>query len=362
MSSAYVAKSLDTSTVLVNPAGLAHIKYPELVYYHDSVLGGFQTEYMAIGVPTHSFVKKKTSLPRNLRFLYDIRWTTLFAYGHTDPIEVVGNDFDAPEYEIDASNTIFGIGGAYNLRSYRIGVVMKYFSQTLGHYKASNVAFDLGAQKFFEVPRFLSYPRRNNLIVGLAISNLGLNVRYKGGEGPGGQDFTGEEGVSEPIPLTMKPSVTYGLYGNRHHIVDASMGLNYYTLDASVSLNMGLEYRVFNAVYFRFGSEVAGNESNLSMGTGGKYTFRKVKYRADYSYLPRLNGIDDNHAFSLTASFKFFGATKKRRITSIGILEQDEKKPEEDKKKTDKNGLPVMPDQDKKDPEDKPRKLKIRRR
>ena len=313
MGGADVSVITDISGINKNPASIAFLQVPEIYYMHKSTLAEFNTEYVAVGTPLGLFFKRSDSLPKNLRFIRKIDTGLSVLVWHTADIDEYGNESNIPIGTISAQDMLISWGLGYNLRGYRLGLNTKVVSRQLGDFNASTIAFDMGVLKGYEVFRPLPYQKRYNLKVGMSIQNLGP-----------GLSFNTE---TENLPLAFRPGVTYGIFGNRNHIVDLSLGLQQ-IIKESMSLQMGIEYNAFEYFFFRFGREFGADGAGLTLGTGGQYTFRKVNYRLDYAFWSRANGVPDNHTFSAMAQLRFLKVTQKRRVTSLGIIEgaSDKKK------------------------------------
>lgn len=308
MGAADVSVITDISGINTNPASLAFLKVPELYYMHKTTLQEFHTEYVSMGVPFALFFRSRKSLPKSLRWVRKVRTGVSVLYWHTPRIDVFGNESNQSIGTVGAQDTAVSLGFGYNLRGYRIGFTAKYINRALADFTAQAFAFDFGILKGFEVPRFLPYQRRYNLRVGFAVKNAGTPIKFNS--------------ESENLPIQFKPGFTYGIFGNRDHMVDLSFGMTQ-IIEESISTNVGVEYRVFSAIFFRTGLDISGDGAVFTLGTGGKYTFRKVTYQLDYAFWSRANGVPDNHTVSLMAKFRFFKVGKKKRVTSLGIIEGD---------------------------------------
>lgn len=322
MAGAYTASLTDISGININPASLAFLKVPEVYLNYKNILTEFHNVYLAAGTPLGVFFRSRKSLPKKLRWVRKLRTGFSVRYLGTGDIDVVGNESNATVNTISARDMAFSFGAGYNLRGYRLGGTFKVISRKLGDYTGTTVAFDLGALKGFDVFRIFPYPVRYNLKVGIGINHLGPGLAFS-------SDTI--DGDSQPLPLTIRPGISYGLFGNRDHLVDFNLGLTY-LLNEPFAVNTGVEYRVFSIFFFRLGTEIRTDDFNLTMGTGARYTFRKVTYRLDYSYLPRARGIPDNHNVALMATLKFIKVGRKKRVTSLGILEGYETKGSKKKK------------------------------
>ncbi len=312
MGAADVSVLTDISGMNVNPASVAFLRVPEAYYNHKNTLSEFNSEYVAFGTPMALFIRSRKSLPRRLRWIRKLRMGASFMYWHTGRIDVFGNESSVPIGTVGANDMFASFALAYNIRGYRVGGSVKYIRRSLADFTAQTVAFDVGGLKGFEVFRPLPYQRRYNLRVGLAVRNVGPGIAFNS--------------TTEPLPITFKPGVTYGIFGNRDHMVDLSLGATQ-ILNEAIGINTGLEYRVFNIFFFRSGFEFANEGPIYTLGTGGKYTFRKITYQLDYAFWSRAQGVPDNHTVSLLTKFRFFKVGKRKRVTSLGIIEgtSDEK-------------------------------------
>lgn len=316
MARSYVSRATDISSVNINPAAVAFVKAPELYYMHQSILSEFHTEYISTGLPLSLFIESSKGMNENLKWVQKLRVGFQMLYWHTADIDVIGNDTNAVVESVKVYDMFTGLSLGYNLLGNRIGANIKYVKRQLADYSTGTTAFDLGIMRGLQVPRFLPYPMRYNLTLGASVDNLGPGI-----------DFAG---LTEQLPTRFKLGASYGIYGDRDHLLDLSLGVSKPLLE-SFYLHTGIEYKVFRIFAFRTGLEYGTNDLNFTMGTGLRYTFRKVTYEGDYSYLPRRNGIPDAHTFSIMATLSFIEPAKKKRVTSLGILEGSEDEDTDDK-------------------------------
>ena len=301
------------------------MKAPQVYYMHHSVMSAFHTEYLALGTPMAMFIKSRSSLPKKLRWIRNLRVGTSLLYWHTSEIEVIGNDSNNSIGTVNLYDMFASLGVAYKFKGNfiggtRVGGAFRFIRRSIEDYSSNTVAFDLSILRPLQVPRFIPYPKRYNLRVAFAATNLGPSIKF--------------EGLSESLPMTFRGATMYGIYGSRLHLIDLSMGFTK-LIGEPVYFNAGVEYNILRIFFFRIGTEIATGDVNLNMGTGAKYKFRNIIYQGDYAYVPKRHGIPDNHSFSIQADFRFFRVGKKKRITSFGILETDSKKEKKAKKKND---------------------------
>jgi len=320
------ASITDITGMNINPASIAFIREPQVSYMHQATLSEFSTEYLSMGLPLAVFFPSRKSLPKKMRWLRNVRVGFSFLYFYTPSFEIVGNDSNEAQ-SIANVNDLFGsLALGYNLLGYRLGLAFKFINRRLVDFTTSTIAFDLGALKGFELNalRFLPYPVRYNIKVALSLTNAGPGIEFAG--------------LSEALPLNIKTGLSYGLFGSSNHLIDFNLGTST-ILNEATYLNMGFEYRVFKFFFFRTGIEFGPGqfqENSFTLGTGLRYTFRKVTYRVDYAYLPRRNNVTDNHSFSLLAQLHFLRPRKRKRVTSLGILDGSTKKKKRRKKRKKK--------------------------
>lgn len=290
MGGAYVALANDVTAAYYNPAGLAHLNYPQISLMHDERFGNLVNyNYAAVGMPYGADASVSISLmrlgvdgiPDTRNALVD-RITGKVIYDITLPSARID-----PAKVIEFSNQDWAGYLTYAKRysdELYFGANVKIIYRSLGDFSATGIGFDLGA---------LYFPMEN--------LSLGANV----------QDVTTtllawSTGRYELITPTLKTGAAYGLdiLGGR--------------LSAGADFDIRFENRKF-ASYFNIGP--VSFDSHL----GAEYNFKNVfavrggyndvkqftvgagiklpKLNIDYSFarfnLAEDERLDDTHRISM---------------------------------------------------------------
>ncbi len=260
------------SAVHWNPAGVADI---------EGISGMFATTRW-IGDYTHNFIG--VALPIAEGYAAEIS-VIHFSSGMIPVTTVVEDKGSGAFYEVSDLAVNATVAG-YLSENFSFGVTMKYISQAIGGMKASGIAFDVGT--LYQLHKF------NDLRFAFAVSNLGPELQYQGGE------------------LLITADLVPGL---KHRPVDAMMVTNPYSLPlyvrSGISLDalhsvedhslrvagefitfsdtpeqflVGAEYSWKDLVFLRGGYRFGHDQFGLAAGLGIKYDGGDMQGAIDYAF------------------------------------------------------------------------------
>jgi len=258
---AYCGVVDDVSGVMVNPAVLNYVVYPELSFMYRK--GLMDSYYNFVG------------------FVYPMK---------RGSIGITGLMFDGGDIEVnylDGENkkikleqdTVVSLG--YGNNSGEIffhGINLKFInSQLAEQYKPITIASDLG---------LLIRSIDNKISFGLSIENLGLGLKYKD--------------VTEELPTNLKLGLAFRLIDDRELslLFAADMKKSIKDNETADLYNFGLETQLYKIAYLRIGYKTP-SPNTISLGFG----FNIYSLCLDYAYLP-LSSIDEmSHYISLSLKF-----------------------------------------------------------
>ncbi len=281
MGSAYVAVAQDVSSGYWNPAGLAHLQYPQFMLMHSSQFSGeVNYDFGAFGMP----VGKRGSLGLSIIRVGvdDIIRTRLLnpnlAIGEIDSTTGVRN---VPIEDGRFASADYGLFLSYSKLvsgTFSYGGNVKILHRGLGDNSAWGIGFDLG---------FWANPK-SNLMIGLNIQDITTTLLAWD---TGRRELirpSVRAGLSYPVRLgvtggKLQPAVDFIFrFENRDEAALGSVGA------VSVDINAGWEYLHHDSFALRFGfADLGQNESSkislgqLSAGIGLRFT----KLNIDYAFL-----------------------------------------------------------------------------
>ncbi|MEE8638576.1 MAG: PorV/PorQ family protein, partial [Candidatus Margulisiibacteriota bacterium] len=276
MGEAYVALADDSSSIFWNPAGLAKMNFPEILYMHNQWFIDISQRYFDVAYPADfgTFGVSYSLLDSG-----DIQ-----GYSATGSIEAA---FKAQ----DSALTFAWARKVNDKLSFGLG--LKSISETLENNRATAVALDLG----------ILYDLNYKLSFGAAVQNVGQPLK-----------FDSEE---TPLPQTYRAGLGYR---DRIFSQDFSLGLDFIKSgDSAFSMNAGMEYLIRNFLALRAGS----SKSGLRAGVGIKVAY----FSLDYAYLSQ-NDLGATHQVSMSYSF---GTEEKKQALilerlTLGRVYYDDKK------------------------------------
>lgn len=272
MGEGFVALANDVNACYWNPAGLAQLESREISATHlEYPLDlGIRYEYLAAASP----IGENKALGFGFSYLY------------TDKMPVTEwDDPDSPYRRAVVVDELRAYSGMVSL-SYAerigdlffLGVNFKFIQEKIYTDQGQAYAVDMG----------LLYQLLDNLRVGMAVQNLGTQMRLW-------RD-------SFPLPLVVKAGVAYqlapGVSEENGFMLTCDSG---WEQESGLDFRVGAEYWLGSFLAFRAGYKyMKENEKWVGLTTGGGFKIGNLK--VDYAYVPQ-GDLGDTHRVSLTVQF-----------------------------------------------------------
>jgi len=294
MGGAFVATADDVTSIYWNPAGASRMNKSGALFAHSKWFADIDYNWAGAVINMDDAGIFGISVV-NLDY-GDMELTTLGEPGGT------GGTFSANDMSI-------AITYAKNLTDqFSIGGSVKYISQNIWNSSASAIAFDLGV---------LFHSDFYGLRIGAAITNLGGDMQISGSDlnvqhdidpniyGNNDQILATLDTDKWPLPLTFKIGLAMDVFEvEDHRITLAADALH--PSDNKESMNIGMEYEVFNMVALRAGYKsllLENSEEGLTYGFGLKYDFTpSLALSIDYAY-QEFGILKDTQHFSIGINF-----------------------------------------------------------
>jgi hypothetical protein len=263
LAGAYGAVQGSAESQWYNPAGLSGLRGAELSLTHQSLDDALDSDHIVLGAFLgwqHSF-----------GLMYDRQGAT-DTY-RDDSANVTGSFQD--------SDSVLGLGYAYDLGWLSIGAEIKYLDESIEKLSGSSLAYDLGLQGKFA---------KEQVLYGLSLQNLGSAPNL------GGPDVS--------LPTSLRASLGWHV-GELAQALMLLADYHYLLSTGSGALALGAEYsEVYedNSLAIRagwdFGEGELGGLSGLSLGAGFSYKFLGV----DYAWNP-MDVLGNSHRIALTLTY-----------------------------------------------------------
>jgi len=294
MGGAFVATANDVSSLYWNPAGAARMNKSGALFAHSKWFADINYNWAGAVINLDDagvFGISVTNLDYG-----DMELTTLSEPGGT------GGTFSANDMAI-------AITYAKNLTDrFSIGGSVKYISQNIWNSSASTIAVDLGVLFHSDV---------YGLRIGAAITNLGGDMQISGSDlnvqhdidqtiyGNNDQILATLNTDKWPLPLTFKIGVAMDVLNMTDHRITVGIDA-LHPSDNKESLNIGMEYEIFNMVALRTGYKsmfLENSEEGLTFGFGLRYDFTpSLALSIDYAY-QQFGILKDTQHFSVGVNF-----------------------------------------------------------
>ncbi len=267
LGSAYVAIANDVTAGYWNPAGLAHITYPEIILMHDERFGSLMNyDYGAIALPYGSNASIGVSIMRlGIDGIHDTRNALVDYTGGGILDDAARLDYDKITEHSWADWVLYLTYSKQRSQRLSYGFNIKLIRRDFIEYHASGIGFDVG----------LMYNPVGNLFLGINAQDITTTL------------VAWNTGTNDLISPTLKvgsgymfdafggafiPVIDFDLrFENRSFASNMSFG------PVSVDFHAGMEYSVRNLFALRAGYNDIGN---LTLGAG----IHLPKMDIDYSF------------------------------------------------------------------------------
>jgi hypothetical protein len=258
MAEAYTAVEGEIGALHYNPAGLISLPNRQALFSYQR------------GLADDSFCSLLYAQPTRLGV-----FAGAFSYYTAGNIDLI--DLDGNEWTVKANQDFVIVVGFASefLEKYPVGINLKVISSKIVEAESGTAfAVDFGR---------LYHPLLEGLAVGLAIQNLGTNLRFI------------DEG--DPLPLTMRLGTAYQRsFGNQQILL--SVDFPYLIYEQKIIPAIGFEYDWRKTIQGRIGYKFNSDDTGLTFGLGFTYQ----KYIIDYAF-GLANKLENLHRVSLGVRF-----------------------------------------------------------
>jgi hypothetical protein len=273
---AYAPLANDSNALHYNPGGLGMVKRNEATVMHNVHVEGISQDYIAVALT------QGVSLSVNY-----LRWSDTNRTTYASP------DGTLDKYGISDLALAAGYGKTV-LDNVSVGGSIKYLREGIDNKSISGVAFDVGGMA--------TLPNVPGLSLGLAVQNIGPDVRFQG---------QNSSGPREKLPLAVRGGGAYAFewYDLSHTVsVEISKERSQDTVGA-----VGWEGIVSKVLALRFGFN---SRNSSDVGVTGGVGWVNPNYNIDYAVVP-FGSLGVSHRISATVRW---GGEAKASTASVKPL------------------------------------------
>ncbi len=321
MGEAFAAVSSDASALYWNPAGIARLKRPEIVFNHTNWVADINQEFLGYTHPMGNFGTVGAQL--TLLTMGSMQVTQV-----DEPLTREREDEGEGLPKFSASDISAGFTYARNFTDkFSLGFTMKYVREAIWEMSSNGVGFDVGT---------LYYTGWKSVRLGMAMANFGPDMKFGGrnldanvyrSDWPpsyDGQPYT-IKSTPYPMPLRFRVGVAFEPIDKKPHRLTLATDLSHpndgtekfdvgaeYTWNDFASLRTGYKYDQdarYNGSFTTADGVVhslKANKSamdNFSAGGGINYKIKgKMTAKLDYAYT-NLGFLESVHRFTLGLGF-----------------------------------------------------------
>ncbi|MBI5837222.1 MAG: PorV/PorQ family protein [Candidatus Eisenbacteria bacterium] len=275
MGDAFVAVADDGSASYWNAAGVAHVARTELMFNHNSWVGGLLVDQFA-------YVFSIKGIPGN--WSLDARSLSMDRQEETEPYhpEGTGRTFDA-------GYAAFGLTySRFFTDKFSAGVSARLVTAGLAESEWRTVTFDVGS--LYDVGL-------GGIRIGMVIQNIGGNVKYSHGAEVADIDVR-----TSKMPTMFRVGVSARPLGQDNSKLLTAMEFSH-PPDNREHLNVGAEYQFNNYLFLRGGYKFGYDSENWAGGVGVRFPVSaKTKAQVDYAYA-NMQTLGAAHRVSLKFDF-----------------------------------------------------------
>jgi long-subunit fatty acid transport protein len=248
MAGAFVAQSGGLESLAYNPAGMADLEKFDIQFMHVAGVEGMSTEWLGLALPAQG--------------LGSLAAQVLYRGQPSIDNQVNG------EAVVDSKETVFGVSFARPVvAGISLGVNARFLSLVLGPANASALSFDAGLQ----------YTMNETLCFGLAVRNLGEDVKY--------------HDAGDALPTVTAAAARWLAYQEGPHMLNTELDLENQMVEKNWVTRVGLEYTFQKMLAMRVGYAYSAIRSvgGFAAGVGFKFKLNpQVGMNLDYSVQPQM--------------------------------------------------------------------------
>ncbi len=294
MGGAFVSTANDASALYWNPAGVARLKRPELLFVHTNWIADIRYDFVGATLPLGRFGTLGGSITS--LGMDDMKVRT------EDQPEGTGEYFNA-------SDLALAISYAFNLTDrFSIGFNAKYIHQRIWKESSRGFALDIGT--LFTTGFY-------GMRIGAALTNFGTDMRLEGDDllvyhdidpyhlGNNERIFAELKTDKWPLPLNFQVGVAMEVLNNtRHRLTLATEAMH--PINNTESMNVGMEYAFRELFFLRGGYRnlfQRDSEEGFTLGAGFAVRFLgNFKVTVDYAYAD-FGRLQNSQRFSINMMF-----------------------------------------------------------
>jgi len=302
LSLAEAAEKGELSSLAVNPGGLAYLKGVSFGFFMLPLVEDMNIISLSCGVP----------------LLFSNRFYGVAAIDYSSlSCEPIPNydEFGQELPDLKVGDTLLNIAYAYPFsHAISAGLGLKYNNTFLGIYDSSGYAFDIGLLASLNTPSLTPASDDNNLMLGMAIQNLGSSRDYAGN--------------LSSIPVKLRLAGYYIFYNRKKF--DSSFRLEFNkTANHNSKINSGIEFGFIKIIKLRIGYQLAGHSVySLTGGAGIEFNMQSLGLHLDYALVPLARNTI-NQAFSLQVRIGDIGRNRESSHEEP-VPAPEEKEPEKE--------------------------------
>jgi opacity protein-like surface antigen len=321
MGEAFSAVANDASALYWNPAGIAQLKRPEIVFNHTKWVGDISEEYLGY---THPLGSTGTlGVQMTMLTMGSMQITRV-----DDPNSIQREDEGEGLPKFSANDIAAGFTYARNFTDkFSLGISMKYIREVIWEMSSNGMGFDVGT---------LYLTGWKSVRVGMALANFGPDMKFAGRnldellyQSNWPPSYTAQtytlKTTPYPMPLRFRVGVAFEPINKKPHRLTLATDLSHPN-DGTEKFDVGAEYTWNNLASLRMGYKfdqdarystsfttadgvvhsMKANKSamdNFSAGAGLNHKFMgKMTAKLDYAYT-NLGYLESVHRFTLGLGF-----------------------------------------------------------